>query len=329
MALARRASVDLTYNGANISAGIKDFLESFSYTDSADGESDRISIQVNDRDLRWVGSWMPSKGDILIPVIHCDFWDDNGQYARSLACGAHILDSFSASGSTASIDAVSMPADEGFKATARTKTWEKVTLSQIGNEIAGRAGVGFEFIGGDIFIQSREQNEETDCSFLSKIVDTYGYIMKAYNHKIVVFDPAQLEQRSPVRTITRDTISDWSYQTQIDGTYSGAKIAYTDSNTGETTEITIGGGSRILSLNEKADSPADAELIAKGKLAAENRKVETFTFSKILDLKLVSGNPIQVAGFGRIDGKYMIIKAEHSVGNGSTTSVEAYRIYGT
>ena len=320
MGYARRATVDITFNGAAVS----DKLESFSYTDSADGESDRISIQVNNVDGKWTGAWMPSKGSVLVPTIHFD--------GQNLSCGAHILDSFSASGgssSTCSIGAVSVPADEGFRATNRTKTWEKVTLAQIGAEVADRAGVAFSFHADDIFINSREQNEEPDCSFLNKIATTYGYIMKAYNNKIVVFDPKRYERLAPVKTLTPADLSSWSYQTQLDGTYTGAKIAYTNSGTGETIDVQIGSGNRILSLNEKADSIGDAELIAKGKLAAENRKIETVSLSKMMDLRLVSGCPIQLSGFGRIDGKYMILKADHSIGNGATTSVEAYKIDGT
>ena len=50
------------------------------YTDSADGESDRISIQVNNVDGKWTSAWMPTKGSVIVPTMRFD--------GRSLACGA-------------------------------------------------------------------------------------------------------------------------------------------------------------------------------------------------------------------------------------------------
>lgn len=332
MAYARRATVDLQYNGKNVSSSLAEYLEDFSFTDSASGESDHISIQVNNRDGRWTGSWMPSKGDKLTPTIRTEHWDGEGS-SGSLSCGVHILDSFSArggsGGATCSLDGVAMPSDEAFKATKRTKTWEKAMLSQIGGEIAGRAGISFMFEASDIFIESREQNEQADCDFLNSLCGTYGYIMKAYNNKLVIFDPARYEAKGAVRTITPKDVNSWSYQTVIDGTYTGAKIAYTNQTTGETVDVVVGGGSRLLSLNEKADSIGDAQLIARGKLAAENRKAETVELSIMLDLKLASGCCITLSGFGKVDGKYLILSITHSLGSGSTTSISAYKVPGS
>lgn len=331
MALARRASVDLQYNGKNISSSLADYLESFSYTDSADGKSDCISIVVNNQSGKWTGAWMPSKGDMLLPTIRTEHWNGNGD--SSISCGVHILDSFSArggmSGAVCSLDGVSMPADEAFKATKRTKTWEKVNLSQIAMEVAGRAGVSCMFEAGDIFIESREQNEQADCEFLNGLCDTYGYIMKAYNNKIVVFDPARYESKAAIRTFTPKDVDSWSYSTIIDGTYTGAKVSYTNQVSGGTADVTVGSSTRLLSINAKADSISDAQLIAKGKLAAENRKAETAELSCMLDLRVASGCCIILSGFGKVDGKYMVLSVTHSLGSGSRTSISAYKIPGS
>ena len=54
--LPRQANVSLLYNGANASGQIAPYLASFQYTDVASGSSDKISIQINDRDHRWIGA---------------------------------------------------------------------------------------------------------------------------------------------------------------------------------------------------------------------------------------------------------------------------------
>ena len=54
--LPRQAEVSLMYNGANASGQIAPYLNSFQYTDVAAGSSDKISIQINDRDHKWIGA---------------------------------------------------------------------------------------------------------------------------------------------------------------------------------------------------------------------------------------------------------------------------------
>ena len=63
---ARRATVWLIYGNTDITGDISDILESFSYKDCAEGESDSISIAIDAAGDEWKGSWMPDKGAKLI-----------------------------------------------------------------------------------------------------------------------------------------------------------------------------------------------------------------------------------------------------------------------
>ena len=102
------------------------------------------------------------------------------------------MDSFSFSGwpVSGSISAISTPLDSSFTTTQRTKTWENVTIKEIGTEIAGRAGIALAWdVEGDPFtIKSVEQSEQTDCEFYMNLCNTYGLAMKVYAQKIVVYD---------------------------------------------------------------------------------------------------------------------------------------------
>ena len=64
--------------------------------------------------------------------------------------------------------------DSSFTTTQRTKTWENVTIKEIGTEIAGRAGIALAWdVEGDPFtIKSVEQSEQTDCEFYMNLCNT-------------------------------------------------------------------------------------------------------------------------------------------------------------
>ena len=109
----RKATVALTYNGANATESIVPDLSSFSYIDVASGSSDSISVELTDRGRRWIGPWFPVKGDTLKPVIQTRNWNGDGQI-QAFACGTFQVDDFSFSGGPPirlSLEGLALPAD--------------------------------------------------------------------------------------------------------------------------------------------------------------------------------------------------------------------------
>ena len=78
----------------------------------------------------------------MTATIKAKDWSREGD-TKILPCGFFILDNYEYSGwpLAANISAVSVPAEGSFRATERTKTWEDVTIQEIGKEIAKRAGI--------------------------------------------------------------------------------------------------------------------------------------------------------------------------------------------
>lgn len=60
IAKARRTEVRLTVEGADATDYVKENLISFTYTDYAEDNADDISLTLDDRDGRWLGSWLNS-----------------------------------------------------------------------------------------------------------------------------------------------------------------------------------------------------------------------------------------------------------------------------
>ena len=75
----RKATASVSYNGKRIDTKLAEYLQSFSYTDVASGESDSLSLNINDRDRKWIKSWFPSKGDTMAATIIMKNWSSQAE----------------------------------------------------------------------------------------------------------------------------------------------------------------------------------------------------------------------------------------------------------
>jgi len=258
------------------------------------------------------------------PGGHPD-WEREGDN-RILPCGSFVLDNFSFSGwpIAGTISSVSVPADSSFRESKRSKTWENVTVEEIGKEIAGRAGVAlsYDVEGGPIQIKTIEQSERTDCDFYMDLCSTYGLAMKVYSQKIVVFDREAYKAKGPVATITPDAIQSWNWSQKLAGTYTGGEYTYTDPSTEEEIKVNVGKGPRILKLSGKADNKADAERKIKAAVANANHGATKLSMTIMGTASLVASQCVAVKGLGKISGKYYIDQIVHHVGGGYTMDLD-------
>lgn len=315
----RQASVSILYNGVNASGQIAPYLGSFQYVDVAAGASDRISLQLNDRDHKWIGAWFPQKGDLLRPSIHTVNWDGS-EKERHFSCGAFRVDDFSFSGGPISLrlDALAVPSDNsGFKVTTRTETYERTTLKELGQIIAARAGIGFVFEADDLRIGRVEQNNQSDSEFYRSMVEKYGLAVKIYNDKLVVFFEGDYESKRAKLILTpADFEPGWSWNTQTTGTYTGVKYQYTNSTKNRTFTVSAGGGDRVLECNEPADDLTEATAIALAALNKANRGATTMNITMMARPGLIASDCVEIRELKRLSGKYYIEQLSHILGTG-------------
>lgn len=325
----RRAYVDLVWNGAAVTSKMAGMATSINYTDPASGEADSIDIAIQDRDRRWISSWMPSAGDTLSARIKLQDWGREGDN-RSLSCGFFVLDDFSFAGwpITGSISGVSVPADGAFRETERSKTWENVTVKEIASEIAGRAKIAllFDAEGYDWAIKSIEQSSQTDCDFLMSLCSTYGLSMKVYAQKVVIFDREAYKAKRSAMTLRPADIESWSWKTTLAGTYTGGEYTYTDPATEEEIIAKVGDGERILKMSGKADSVADAERKIKAAVSSANHGSVSMSVTIMGNARLFAGQCVTVSGMAKISGKYYIDKVVHTLGSGYTMQLELSKV---
>ena len=323
----RQTKIGLTYQGVDAA---REFgvIESFSYIDEAAGQSDRISINVDNVDNRWANGWMPTAFDKITASII--FTPESGA-PRTLQCGGFYADDFTIQGPPKScrIEAVSKPIKNGFSVTQKSKTWQQVTLSAILTEIAIAAGITLIFDATDTEqIESVEQSKQTDLDFVTKLCDTYGKKVKVYAEKFIVYDISAYEVKKPVAIITPEAVKRWSLSSSVQGTYTGAQISYTPPKTSTPITVTVGEGERILYLNESCTSEGEAQTKARAKVNEENRKMKEITLTLLEPLFITATSTVEIKGFGSgIDGCYFVKKVTHNISSsGYSVSLDAYYI---
>ena len=310
---------------------IVNYVTDFSYTDVADGKSDSISLTLCDIKKEWLGKKRPKKGSRFNAKLILNNYSDKTK-RKVFECGSFTIDDISFSGRPllCNMNGVNIPVSNDFKTLQKTKVWQKTTLKDIAVSIAKSAGVNLVYDADAISIAEIEQSNQEDSSFLYGLCSKYGFGMKVYKQKIVIFDMTRYEKKKAISTITEKDMLSWNANTTIEGTYTGVKFSYTNpvknikgtkkSKKGnkkkEVTKLMIGKNGRLLYLNNQTSGRYDAELQAKAALNTANRKSETMDITIMGGKKFVSTQCIKIKGLKGLDGKYFIDEVKHNLGSG-------------
>lgn len=336
MLMARRAEIALLYDGVDISADIAPFLTSFTYTDNAHGKSDDLQIALMDKQRLWWGAWFPNKGATLTAEIRTLNWHRDGEILR-LPCGTFQIDEITAKGppSTVDIKAVSVPVTSSARQEERTKGWEDIKLSQVASEIASKQGLKFFWDSPeDPLLDRRDQAESADLAFLMRQCERVGLALKVTDTKLVVFSEEEYEARAAVAIVTmaqvaEKRIASYSFRTKTAGVYKGSRLQYHDPVKDETFDVYMPAenqnhNGKALNVNERVKSPSEAEQIAKKRLYQANKREVTGSMNMMGNMAMLGGSTVDVSGFGKFDGKYLIEKAVHKYakGEGYTTQID-------
>lgn len=304
---------------------IEQQITAFSYTDVASGQSDSVSVTMHDIGKEWMGGYMPKKGADLGAKVVLTNWEGSS----SFDCGTFVLDDISFSGRPTScvLGGVSVPAMDDFKSLPQTNTFEKTTIQQIAMQFAQSAGVALYYDAPTIQIAEIEQSNQTNSAFLYSLCEKYGLSMKVYNHKIVIFDTVAYEEKDAVATISEGEMIKWSYNTTVEGTYTGVNLNYTDPDVEDTLNVVMGSQGRMYSINTQASNKYDAELQAAAKVNQANRQIETMEITILPKTSIVASHCIAISGLGNIDGKYFVDKIKHDIwSRGYTMALSIHKV---
>lgn len=349
---AGRITAKIIYNKVDISNDISAYLKEINYTDVLSGSADDLSIKLEDREHLWQGTWFPEKGATLSVTLQSQYWGNEYEAPKSFYLGQFEIDEIECSHppSEVTIKAIAVPDNTTLRGVDRSRSWEKVKLKTIAEDIAKTAKMElFYEAEEDPTLDRVEQTEQSDLSFLQKLCEDNGMALKVTNKTIVIFDEKKYEAeperfiflRSGEKFVSREEdaqsaeipikeeIITYHFRSSVRDVYRACRVVYQKSKSKEKINYLFEDPQKktgkVLVISQQVDSIAEAEKLAKKELRNKNKEEVTGSFSLRGDFDLSAGLTVLVQGFGYFDGKCIITKVGHVVGNGYRCTVDVRR----
>lgn len=331
---ARKPRVIIIYNGKDVSSDLTPYLEQVNYTDRVIGESDEISITLDNTDGKWGAEWYPTKGDKIRLKMG---WDD-----LLVDCGEFTIDELELSGppSIVQLKGIATWVTSAMR-TRASKAHETKTLKQIVQAYAAKHGLTHVGTIETIQIARETQHQETDLQFLKRLADEYGFSFGIRGKQLVFDSIYKMEDGLPVMELDLESFKQYSFRDKTEGTYKKASVKYQNPKDGKVVSATVNrvenkdgvafneiASADELVVHSKAENPGQAQAKAKAALHKANSKQQTGNVSLEGEPLLVAGNPFTLNNAGSFSGKWFIEVATHTFtkGEGYTTSLEIKRI---
>lgn len=312
------------YNGVNITADITKYLLSLTYSDKVEGESDEVTMKLEDVDGRWRDAWYPEKGAKLDVTI--------GYPGNLLSCGVFEIDQLDFDGPPDTVTIKGLAAAiTGTLRTIRSDAHEGKTLRQIAVKVAQRNGLTVLGTIPDVRFERVTQNRETDLSFLKRISKEYGCLFSVRGTSLVFTTIYELEAATAATIIDRLDVARYNIKDVSTKTYKEAEVRYHNPKTNkvsagahrfdvETYAKSATGDVKVI--HTKAENRQQAELKAKAALHRANSKQQEGRLTCEGNPLAVAGNNFELTGFGLISGVYHIVESTHTIDRSSGYSTE-------
>ena len=169
----RRATVEISIQGKDVSMDLWPHLLSLSYTDKADDELDDLQLTLEDREGLWQGDWLPKHGDIISVTIVASNFRAPGE-GEELDCGEFEIDELTLEssrdgGDVVTIKGVPAAVKSSLMLQKKTRAWADVPLSTVAADVVGPAGLDLLYKAPEIVFGRVEQRQEADLAFLQRI----------------------------------------------------------------------------------------------------------------------------------------------------------------
>ncbi|MEQ6355915.1 contractile injection system protein, VgrG/Pvc8 family [Lysinibacillus sp. M3] len=321
---ARRTGIHVVYNNKSLTDELSGDLTDWTYTDNLSGEIDDLQLTVQDADVHWINDWFPVKGSVLDVEVKRYYWSNELVKTK---LGKFEVDDLSGGGppTTMTIKALAVPETSSIRGEEKSKAWEKATLKQVIGDIAQKNRLKFYWQANENPKKDRyEQESETDLAFLHRLCKEEGLCLKLSNSAIVVLDEADYEAKPVVDTIFRVSketckiqVLQWDFNTKLNGTYRACRVQSHDAKKKKTIKATftppkapqVG---RTLVVKEEVKSVAEAQRLAKNRLREANKDATTINLVVISEIHIDAGMTFNLNGFGRLNGKYIVTRAQHN-----------------
>ncbi|EGY52001.1 phage late control D family protein [Neisseria shayeganii] len=311
--------VVLKYEQKDITADIKPYLMSVSYTDYLGDQSDELQIEVEDVDGRWLRTWYPDQGDSLSLEI-------GDQFTGMVKMGSFEL---------AEIEYQHPPSVVRLKAlatgitrsnrTLKPKVYRDITLAKIVRQVAQRLKLSVTGTVADIKIDHVTQYQERDVEFLARLAREYGHTFKIVDRTLVFHSNVELAKQEPVTELLPADIKTLRLRDLIKGVPEEAVVTGYDARRKQVRRqrrrnTPLRPGSKRTATTDTLKIVAnrgesDQQLAARADAALNDAKQSQVAGSITLvgHAKLVAGQVVQLRGFGKLSGKYLVKQSRHDI----------------
>jgi len=327
----RRPRWHLSYQGMAITTRIESMVRSVKYTSKLAGDASEMEIEVEDRDRKWQGPWLPQRGDRVSLMI--------GYGGEALAdCGHFQIDEVELDDSPE--DVVHMRCVAAYitpaMRTANTVGWENQSLPAIAAAIAAKYGL--TVVGAPavtVNFARVTQRQETDLAFLKRLAEESNYEFSVRGNKLVFYARPVLEAQAPVLTIQRSHLTRFRAKTQTEThqVYSAAQVSWLDPASKSLVTATVQADTPVptgdtLVIRRRMENGAQAAMYARSALHQLNMLQTTGTIAAPGETLFAAGSNVMLSGWGSFDGKYQIREAHHTMTReaGWGTEMEVRRV---
>ncbi len=321
----------LTYEGVNITAEVSHMVVAISYVDRLGEASGEVEVELEDHAKRWQGPWYPGLGNILSLQI--------GYRGEALLdCGSFQVDELEFDGPPdvmrlRCLAAYITPAMR----TPNTMAYENQSIVEIAGQIASKYGLILvtapSVIESDVVFARVTQRRETDLGFLRRLAIEHNFDFTVRGAQMVFYARTALEAVIPLIAITRPDTTGFSFRNRSRRIYSDAEVSYFDPDTKQlitqtVTAIPPAPTTDTLKIVARSENAQQALVKAQAALHLHNMVFVDASIEGPGNVMLVAGNQVEIAGWGSLDGAYLIETARHQVtrATGYTTSIAARRL---
>lgn len=325
--VARQADSVIIWNGKNITTEISRFLNSLTYTDKEEFESDEINIILDDSEGLWSGDWYPQEGDTV--EVYIGYTD---KYTHS---GLFQVDEIVFTGKPDQIEIKAIAAGITQKLRTRnSKAFEEQTLNQIAQYFCKKHNLKLvdntNSMLNQINLERKTQEEKTDLAFLTELATEYGFIFSIRGDLLIFTSYYELDNGPSIKSIDKNQLSNYSIKEKTYDTYASALISQRDSKTGQVvkwqaTEVLDVKVTDQALFKGRVENKTQAEARVKGGLWNKNRFKQSGELNDMPgDPELVSGVNFDLTGLNNMSGKWHITSSVHHMSgqNAYTTSLE-------
>ncbi|CAE7405593.1 gpFI [Symbiodinium microadriaticum] len=305
---------------------IADRLLSLSISDQAGLESDRCSLEIDNRDNAVI---LPPPGGVLDISLGYD-WPDAGIAFHKM--GRFTVDEFTLSGPPQTLSVNGQSVDMlGSARGQKTRYWDDVYLAAIVEEIAEDHGLTprVDQAAREKFYPHLDQRRESDLNFLQRLGQEADLLVTVKEDHLIAISNSEGKTASgadlPGITLTPGDISRYSVTKQNRHVFKGVTTYWRDRNANETKSFTAGDeAGPILQVTGNQRDEKSAQDVAQAELKSRNRNTDGLSLQMPGLPQLVAETPLQLENFPEgVAGPWIAKSVDHKLSSsGFSTAVK-------